>query len=258
MARSPFFTRHKRLKFIRHFVADNADLSFDFNDLKRLFTALDAYCAAHLPQENRGGWFPLVIAGGASLNHTPPHILCSAYAVYAHLARGDVNPVPFGSVPLGANVAAALQLEPDSGFVVVDRDGQPFPMTDFLVLLPASTQRMWTLDLYGLPPLSEEVDVLGWHSAAQPHYRAVASGQVLVHRPSRQVLDPMSLFTLAEEQLFFAEAVSFSKLERYRARLEELVGAPVDVIRQNTEQARKAVEACLAVAAYEAGGGVGR
>lgn len=246
MSTSTFFTRHQRCSFLRQFVRENSGLSFELKDLNRLFTALDQYCAEHLTREFRGGWFPLIIAGGAPLHHTPPHLFYTAYAIFSHLAHGDVDPVPFLGAPLNRDGATALQLDLSSGFLVEDRDGTAFAMTDALFLLPALTQKSWTMDFFGLPPFREGVEVVAWHVAAQPHVTAVASGQLLLHVPSGQVLDPLGLFTLEEEARFFTEPAPFSKLQRYRERMEEWLGTPATVLKTNFVQARGVLEASLA------------
>lgn len=224
---------------------EHSDASFALADIKRLFKAVDAHCAKLLPNEERGGWFSPVILGGVSTNHIPPHILYAVYAIYAHLARGDADPVPFLAGPLNENGVTAITLEPTSRFMVVDRDRQAYPMTDLLIAIPSSTPVGWTLDNFGLPPLREAVQVVGWHSAAQPHPTAVSGGQLLLHLPSRRLLSPVSAFTAEEEEIFFAEPVLSSKLERHRDRMVETLGTPIDVIARNMASARAVVEAYL-------------
>jgi hypothetical protein len=243
MPTTTFFTRHRRVAFLRHLVERHSDLTFERNDLKRLFTAVDEYCSAHLPKAHRGGWFPLVIAGGVPINHIPPHMFFTTYAIYSHMARGDVEPVPFLAGPPSLDGATAVQMPTGTPFVVLDRDAKFYPMTDMLLLIPASTRKPWTQDFYGLPPLAKETLVVSWHSAAQPHLAAVASGQLLVRRDLRKVLNPLGLFTMEDEREFFSEPAPFSKLERYRLRMEELLDVPQEVLLQNTDQARQVLEA---------------
>ena len=77
--------------------------------------------------------------GGTPLNHTPPHVVNAVYAIYSHLAHGDLDPVPFQGGPISRNGVTALQFEPSSRFKVMDPDRRACSMTDFLLVRPAAT-----------------------------------------------------------------------------------------------------------------------
>lgn len=242
----PFFTRSPELAALKRLVLDNIDHAFDFKDFNRLFRAVDAYCAVQCPGLDRGDWFGPKVVGGAQVRHTPSHIVFAVLAIYLHLAKGDLDPVPFLSGPLDLNGATAVMIEPTDRFTVAGSDGIPHPMTDFLVFVPALTPVSWIMDTYGLLQPRQGVVVVGWHAAAQPHFTALSSGQLLLHTASRRVLNPLASFTEAEERTFFDEPVIQDRLSRHRERLVEVFGTPLKAMEGNLDSARRVVEAYLA------------
>jgi hypothetical protein len=60
------------------------------------------------------------------------------------------------------------------------------------------------------------------------------------------VLNPLaSFFSSYEEQEFFAEPINSSRLERYRGRLADSFGTPLEVSERNHDSARDVLEAYL-------------
>lgn len=243
----PFFTRSPELAALKRLVLENIDHAYDFKDFNRLFRAVDGFCAAQCPGLDRGDWFGPKVVGGAQVRHTPSHIVFAVLAIYLHLAKGDMDPVPFLSAPLDLDGATAVMIEPTGRFTVAGSDGIPRPMTDFLVFAPALTPVSWIMDTYGLLQPRAGVMVIGWHAAAQPDFRALSSGQLLLHTASRKVLNPLAAFTEEEERTFFDEPVIQERLQRHRDRLVEVFGTPLEAMQGNLDAARRVVEAYLAV-----------
>lgn len=182
MTTHPFFTQSPRLAYLKRLVQENSRLDFDLQDIRRLLQVVDQRCSSDFPIEDRGGWLSPLALGGAQLDHIPPYIIFTILAIYAHLASGDVDPVPFLAGPLGTDGITPVQVHPSDQFQIMDRDLQAYPLTDILFVHPSRVPVGRTLDLYGLPNLRENVEVIGWHAAAQPQFTAVVSGQALVLR----------------------------------------------------------------------------
>jgi hypothetical protein len=243
----PFYTRSPRLAFLRALVEAHAHLDFDRTDFATLFRAVDDHCSAIFPTEDRGNWFSPVFLGGAGINHTPPHIIHAVYAIYSDLIAGSPDPVPFLAQKLDMNGTTALQLDPAEGYKVESCDGESAPMTDMLIRIPAQLPEQWISDIYGIPGLRDDVTRVGWNMAADSLPTAICGGYLLLHQESQSTLDPLSAsFTSEQEESFFTEPVHEGRLERYRDRIAELLGDPLDVLKRNHDNARRVLEAYLA------------
>jgi hypothetical protein len=247
MPEQAFYTRSPMLADLKRLVQENAHGEYRFHEFRHLFNAVEIYCAEYFPSESRGGWFSPRVVGGAQVSHVPPHVLYAVFAIYMHLAYGDLDPVPFLNGPLEMNGATAVMLEPTDRFMVLDRTGCAHPMTDFIIIAPTSTPLSWTLDTYGLPELQVGIAVIGWHAAAQPHWTALNTSQLLMHVQSKKVLDPLATFTEEEEGLFFSEPVNHERLGRHRDRLVETFATPLDVMQQNSGTALRVLKEYLAL-----------
>ena len=247
MSPHPFYTRSPELAEVKRLVQAFVDVDHPFESFNKLIVAVDEFCSQRFPGGDRGGWFAPRILGGSPISHTPPHIIFWVYAIYLHLVNGDIDPVPFLSAPLRQNGATAITMEPSEQFLVSDGELNAYPMTDVLLIVPARTPRTWTADTYGLPEIQPNITIIGWHAAAQPFLKAVCSGQLLLEPESRTVLDPLAAFSEEEEPLFFTEPVNQSRLNRYRERLTEVFGTPLEVLGQGSGSVRRVLEAYLSL-----------
>jgi hypothetical protein len=248
MSPRPFFTRGPGLAFLKRLIEGSAGLDWGRADIAAIFRAVDAACAELFPTENRGGWFSPVFLGGVGIHHIPPHLVFAVYAVYADLRAGCPLPVPFLSAPLDLDATTAVQLEPSEAFQVTSPDGTPAPLTDILVVIPAKMSEQWSGEVYGTPHLQPDVVRLSWNTAAASLPTALATGQLFLHPASGRVLNPLDPdLGEAEEGDFFAEPLLPSRLTRYRERLSELCGTPLEVMARNHETAKGVVEAYLAL-----------
>jgi hypothetical protein len=245
MVEPEFFTRSEKAAFLIELVKENSIRNFDVNDLKTLFGAVDQYCATHFPSEDRGGWFSPTILGGAPLAHTPPHIMCAVYAIYADMARGCPEPVSFLGGALNWTGATAVCMNEETKFVISDRDRLHSPISDVLFVHPANFQDDWISDFYGVPSLSDGVSAIGWHASAKAHFASTCSGLLLVHHSRKLVINPISITNKGKESWLFDEPISNSKLGRHRERLVEFLATPLDVLQENHENARKLLKAFI-------------
>lgn len=245
MSTGMFFTRSPRLAFLRKMVQENASHNYDSVDLKQVFKVLDRYCADNLPPENRGAWFAPLVMGGTPVNHTPPHLIFAAGAIYADLSWGEVEAVPFLSSPLQRNTATAVRFGPSDQFLLLDRDRNSGPLTDVLLLIPSKVKDVWVADKYGIPVPDERVTTVGYHAASESLFTAVDGGLLLMHEAAGKVLNPMATITEEEEILFFEDPIDQSKIERSRERLVEYLGTPEDVLVHNHECIKRVLEAYL-------------
>lgn len=249
MTPRPFFTRGPGLAFLRALIEEGAGLDWGRADIASTFKVVDQKCAELFPTENRGEWFSPVFLGGAGINHIPPHLVFAVYAIYADLLGGSPEPIPFLSAPLAMNATTAVQFEPPGDFFVESADRERAPMTDLLLVVPAKMSEQWSGEVYGIPRLRPEVVRVSWNAAAASLPTAIATGQVYLHPGSGTVLDPMApAFDEAEDCLFFEEPALPSRLARYRERLVELSGTPLEVLQHNHENGRRVLEAYLKVA----------
>ena len=239
----PFFTQSPRLAFLRRLVKENAVLDFSRADLSKVFEAVDSYCSNNFPTEERGGWFSPMLVGGALVNHTPPHLVFSTFAIYMSLVNGSLEPCPFLDQPLNMDGTTAVQLDSFQGYWVESCDREIARMTDILIITHLNTPEKWTLDLYGIPSLNDDVIRIGCHAHAEDFPRATASSTLLLHPATHKVINPLAPFTRDEERLFFSEPINESRLERHRERLSESFGTPVDVMERNHENAKRVLEA---------------
>jgi len=247
MSPFPFYTRNPELAEIRQLVQDFVDVDNPFESFNKLIVAVDGFCSERFPEDDRGGWFAPRILGGSPISHTPPHMIFWVYAIYLHLVNGDNDPVRFLSAPLRQDGATAITMVPSEQFLVLDEKLNAHPMTDVLLIVPAQTPRTWTADTYGLPEIKGSVTIVGWHAAAQPFMTAVCSGQLLLEPESRKVIDPLGAFTEDDERIFFTGPVNLSRLNRYRDRLSEVFGTPLEALGQSSDSARRVLEAYLSL-----------
>jgi len=245
MTPNNFFTRSSNLAFLRNLVVENSNLSYDQNNVKFFFEAVDAYYADHLPGEGRGGWFPPLMVGGAHLSHIPPHIVFAIAGILADLRTGSVEPVPFLFAPLNLDGATAAKFEPTDQYLVMDKDRLAAPLTDLLIIAPSTVPKELILDYYGITQLNAGTTAISWHAAAESHFSAMNSGIIFLHHESNTVLNPMLPYTHEVGRLFFGEGADLPRLERHLDRLEEFLGIPRDVMTFNHETARRVVEAYL-------------
>jgi len=244
---SPFYTRGPGLAFVRDLVEAAAQLDFDRKDFARVFKAVDIQCSELFPSEHREQWFSPVFLGGAEVGHTPPHIIFGVYAIYSDLSDHCPEPVSFRSSPLNLAGAMAVQLEPGAGFLVESCLREAAPMTDLLLRIPARLTEHWIADIYGTPKFRPGVITAGWNMAAESLPTAICGGYLLLHEATRRVLNPIAAeFTAEEQELFFEEPPIASRLERYRERIAQQMGVPLDVLQRNHEQAQRVLEAYLA------------
>lgn len=241
----PFFTRGPHLAFIRSIIEGCAGLDWGRADIASIFRAVDQACSERYPAESRSGWFSPVFLGGVDISHIPPHLVFAVYAIYADLRAGSPAPTAFLSTPLDMEGTTAVQMEPSEAYRVESAVGAVAPMADILFIIPARMSEQWSTEIYGIPPVQDAVTRVSWNAAAAEP-TALATGQLLLHRESGQVLNPMApAFSPEEEGLFFGEPVLPSRLERYRERLVELSGTPQDVLARNHDHARRVLEAYL-------------
>jgi hypothetical protein len=247
MSPRPFYTRSPRWSFLKLLVEEHADLSFSREDFARLFKAVDKCCSEIFPAEGRGNWFSPIFLGGTGVDHTPPHIISAVYAIYSDLVAGCPEPVPFLSGPLRMDGTTAVRVD-SGGYLVESCHREASPLTDILIRVRAKLPEQWLSDIYGTPRLAETSIRVGWNMAADAQPTAISGGYLLLHERSKSVLDPIApSFTEEDKALFFAEPVMEARLERYRERIAEQIGIPLDVLQRNHDTARRAVEAYLAL-----------
>ena len=226
MTPNTFFTRSPKLAFLRQLVQENSTFNYDRDDAKRVFEAIDVYCNEQLGLEVESGWMPPSLAGGAHLTHTPYHVFSAGCAIYADIATGLVEPVPFLASPLSVESSTAVQFEPTDHYRVMDRNRRAAPLTDILISPQSKVPVEWIPDKYGTPSLNPGIVLIGWHEAADSIFTAMYSGFLFLHLESKEVLNPMANFTTDEEQLFFSKPVDLSRLDRHQKRLVEFFGPP--------------------------------
>jgi len=242
----PFFTRSPNHVSLRSLVERNTALDFDPSDFGKMFRAIDEHCSKTFSSRKPGSWFSPTYLGGAPIKHIPPHMISAAFAIYVDLAVGPLNPVPFLAQSLNMKGATAIQLDQADGFMAESSDGEIGPITDILFIIPAYMPEQWTLDLYGIPRLQDDVVRVVCVAASESCPTAIFSAQLLMHPFNRMVLNPLSsFFSSYEEQLFFLEPINSSRLERYRGRLADSFGTPLDVSERNHDSARDVLEAYL-------------
>ncbi|HJV23962.1 MAG TPA: hypothetical protein VJ570_14770 [Holophagaceae bacterium] len=242
MTPRPFYTRSPRLAFLRELVMAHADLSYSREDVKRVFGAVDAHCKTHFPGEPRGGWVSPIMLGGAGLNHTPSHLMFAAYAIYADLAWGQAEPVPFLSGPLRPG-ATALQFGAAEAHLLWDPDGVEAPLTDLLLICPTRASGEWIADAFGTPPLAPGVMPVGWHAAAESRFTAMGGGIVFLHRATGQALDPLVDPTEAEAGHFFQSPPVAERMARHRERLVDSMGVTAEIRLLNSRTVLAVLEA---------------
>ena len=248
MTPRPFFTRGPGLAFLRTVIEDCAGLDWGRADIAAIFKAVDLKCAELFPTEDRGEWFSPVFLGGVGIHHIPPHLVFAVYAIYADLRAGSPAPVPFRSAPLDLDGTTAVQLEPSEAFLVTSPDGDRAPLTDILLVIPAKMSEQWSSEIYGTPRLAPGVVRVSWNTAAAARPTALATGQLFLHPGTGRVLNPLAPdLGEAEEPDFFAEPILPSRLARYRERLVELSGTPLEVMAHNHETAKGVLEAYLSL-----------
>ncbi len=238
-----FFTRDPRLAFLSLLIDQHCHRGYQRTHLKALFNAVDDYCAEHIPGEERGGWFSPLMFGGAVLNHTPPHIMAAAYAIYADKLRGEVAPVPFLSQGINGNGATAIQIDPVPLYSLIDINGEISPITDLLLLVPTGVRRPWLEDAYGTPDLQSDVVGIGWHASSRLKFTAMAGGVLFLNQASRRVLNPFGPIPPEVGSHFFKAAPMQSKLQRHRERFSEFIGLSLEALVWNHDNVSYILEA---------------
>lgn len=243
----PFYTRSPRLAFVRALVEEHADFTYGREDFARIFKAVDKCCSEIFPIEDRGDWFSPIFLGGTEVDHTPPHIINAVYAIYSDLVAGTPEPTPFLAHPLNLDGTTAIRLDAGTCYCVESCNRGVAPVTDLLMRTRAKLPEQWLSDIYGTPQLKEVIRV-GWNMAAEALPIAISGGYLLLHEGTKQVLDPIApSFTVEEKALFFAEPILEDRLGRYRQRVAEQIGIPLDVLQRNHDNAKRMLEASLAI-----------
>nr|WP_320134026.1 hypothetical protein [uncultured Holophaga sp.] len=234
------------LRDLERVILANASFDASRQDLNRMFREVDRLWTHQRPEQRSSSqWISPVHYGGHVPRHLPAPFIRICFALYLLHSGSPLNRTSFLTGPLRRETLDILTFPPGSPYRLWDPQEQPQPLTHLHLYPRIPQDRERTVDLYGLPPMPPQVDVIVWHAFARSSLEATLGGAVLVDLDQGQVISPLALRPEDCTNPGLDPGHFLQRISRSQERLVDLLDLSLQALQDGHETVRKTVQAYL-------------